>query len=135
MPSHTEEFGEAELRRIGRVKQINHPVPPAFGPELISFFKQSVQKRQTKLSQIAKCWAHLVPEMLNNHCSLEGLNRGTLTVIVDSASHLYELKQLLLAGLMDQLLLACGSAGLRKITLKKGQWYEGDSGTDRKLKF
>ena len=45
---------------------------------------------------------------------------GTLTVHVDSSAHLYELRQLLLAGLQDQLLLACAGNGLKKITLKRG---------------
>ena len=100
---------------------------------MISFFKQAVEKRHTKLSQIAECWGRLVPETLIEHCALESFSRGSLVVLVDSSSHLYELKQLLLAGLQQQILLACKSTGLRKITLKAGRWYEGD---DRgRLKF
>jgi|SRR5580658_8117592 hypothetical protein len=104
------------------------------GEEMVDFFKQSVQKRQGKLERIAECWSLLVPPLLSDHCALEGLSRGTLTVIVDSSSHLYELKQLLLAGLEDQLLLACRAAGLRKISLKPGRWYDSNGG-DRRLKF
>lgn len=129
----------ADLARLQRVKQSKPAVTAALGPEMISFFKQSVAMRHTKLSKIAECWAALVPETLNDHCALESLNRGSLAVIVDSSSHLYELKQLLLAGLEQQLLLACKSAGLRKITLKPGRWYDeggaGDGASDRKLRF
>jgi hypothetical protein len=57
-----------------------------------------------------------------------------LTVVVDSASYLYELKQLLLAGLERQLLLACKSAGLRKIVLRRGKWYDGE-GARKKIRF
>ena len=102
---------------------------------MVNFFKQSVQKRQTKLARIAECWAALVPESLSDHCAFDGLNRGTLTVVVDSSSHLYELKQLLLSGLQNQLLIACKAAGLKKINLKPGRWYEGDSPGERRLKF
>src|SRR5690349_6526532 len=102
---------------------------------MVGFFRQSVQKRQTKLSQIAACWEQLVPATLADHCSLESLTRGTLVVLVDSASHLYELKQLLLAGLQQQLLLACKAGGLRKISLKPGRWYESEEGQPRKLRF
>ncbi|MGB7156754.1 MAG: DciA family protein [Tepidisphaeraceae bacterium] len=128
---------DAELSRLQRVKQQSRPPTHApLGPEMVSFFKQSVSKRHTKLSKIAECWGALVPETLNDHCALESLSRGSLTVIVDSSSHLYELKQLLLAGLEQQLLLACKSAGLRKITLKPGRWYdEGGASGDRKLRF
>jgi hypothetical protein len=113
-----------DLARIHGFKTRDTTVGNPLGPELIGFFKQSVTKRQTKLVKIAECWEVLVPATLNDHCALESLNRGTLTVIVDSSSHLYELKQLLLAGLQDQLLIACKSAGLRKISLKPGRWYD-----------
>jgi hypothetical protein len=133
-PAAAQRRQQAELARTHRAKARPAYDANALGPELVGFFKQSVVKRQAKLCQIAGHWAGLVPATLDAHCALESLNRGTLTVIVDSSSHLYELKQLLLAGLQDQLLLACKASGLRKITLKPGRWYaDGDAG--RKLRF
>lgn len=130
-----ERGAERELERLCRVKQ-SRPAPSALlGPEMVTFFQQSVRKRQTKFSQIAECWSRLVPRTLADHCALESLSRGTLLVLVDSASHLYELKQLLLAGLQQQLLLACKSAGLRKIALKPGRWYDATDEQSRKLRF
>jgi hypothetical protein len=126
---------EDALARLARVKALPPAVPDPIGPELISFFKTSVQKRQTKLEKIADCWSQLVPELLNEHCALEGFTRGTLTVLVDSASHLYELRQLLLAGLEKQLLTACAGAGLKKVALKRGRWYDGDGADDRRVRF
>src|SRR5450432_562896 len=123
-----------DLSRLHRAKQTELPVVFSLGPEMLHFFKHSVEKRQTKFSKIGQCWAQLIPETLLDHCSLESFQAGTLKVIVDSSSHLYELKQLLLAGLQQQLLIACKSAGLRKITLKAGRWYDGD-GHDRKIRF
>ena len=73
----------------------------------------------------------LVPEKLAEHCALESLHRGALVVMVDSASHLYELKQMMLGGLENQLKLACSSAGLRKVTLKPGRWYVSAAGQQR----
>ncbi len=113
-----------QLQRLQKVKQSGPAATPKLGGEMVSFFKQCVTKRQTHLGKIAEAWGTLVPETLSDHCSLESLSRGTLTVIVDSSSHLYELKQLLLAGLQQQLLLACKSAGLRKIALRQGRWDE-----------
>lgn len=126
--------GEAALHRLQKVKQIDHPKPVALGPEMIQFFKQGIEKRHAKFGGISECWSRLVPEMINEHCCLESFHRGTLTVIVDTAAHLYELKQLLLAGLQKQLLTACKSAGLRRIALKRGTWYDGDPGAG-KLRF
>jgi len=124
-----------ELERLHRVKQSARAPHAHLGPELLSFFKHSIEKRQTKLSKISECWAKLIPETLLEHCALEGFHVGTLKVIVDSSSHLYELKQLLLAGLEKQIMLVCKPAGLRKITLKRGRWYDGDSPRERKIRF
>src|SRR5258708_26064835 len=128
---------EAELKRVERVKRSDVNYASPLGEEMVDFFQHSVQKRQTKISKLAECWAQLVPETLSEHCALESLNRGTLTVLVDSASHLYELKQLLLAGLQQQLLLACKGGGLRKIALKPGtfHFHECDSATRRLRPF
>jgi hypothetical protein len=115
---------EAELARLNRVKQVSRKPADALGPELLTFFKQSVEKRHAKFGKIADAWTTLVPVTLVEHCALESFARGTLAVVVDSSSHLYELKQLLLAGLERQLLLACGSAGLKKVALKRGSWYD-----------
>jgi len=124
-----------QLRRLQQYKSRDTTVGVPLGEELISFFKQSVAKRQTKLAKIAESWVALVPPMLSDHCSLESLNKGTLAVLVDSSSHLYQLKQLLLAGLQDQLLLACRSTGLRKINLKAGRWYEAGDGDSPRPQF
>jgi len=125
---------ELELKRLHRVKQVKRPVMIALGPEMLSFFKQNVQKRQTKLGIIGECWSKLIPEQLLEHCALEGYSAGTLKVIVDSSSHLYEIKQLLLSGLQKQLIIACKSTGLKKISLKAGRWYEGE-GVHRRVRF
>jgi hypothetical protein len=123
---------DLELARLMKFKSHKPKAGDAIGPELISFFKQNVEKRQGKFAKIADAWNTLVPSTLLSHCALESFSRGSLAVIVDSSPHLYEMKQLLLAGLERQLLLACKSAGLKKITLKIGRWYEGDG---QKLKF
>ena len=122
-PAAAQRLQQADLARAHRAKARAPVAADPLGPELVGFFKHSVAKRQAKLCQIAGCWAVLVPPTLDKHCALESLHRGTLTVLVDSSSHLYELKQLLLAGLQDQLLLACKASGLRKVSLKPGRWY------------
>ena len=83
-----------------------------------------VNTRASYASDPAKSRGRLIPEPLLARCALESFHRGRLTVIVDSAPHLYQLKQLLLAGLEVQMLAACRGAGLRRITLKRGRWYD-----------
>jgi hypothetical protein len=118
------QFAEQELERLARYKRTDAPATAALGPELVAFYKNSVEKRQAKFGKIANYWNALVPPTLAEHCSLESFSRGSLTVLVDSASHLYELKQLLLAGLQQQLLMAAKSSGLQKISLKRGNWCD-----------
>lgn len=127
MPLPQPNFEFIKLQRLQKVKQSAPPPVPTLGGEMVTFFKQCVEKRQTKLGKIAGAWDALVPPMLSDHCSLESLSRGTLTVIVDSSAHLYELKQLLLAGVERQLIAACKTAGLKKVVLKPGRWYESDT--------
>ena len=122
---------ESELRRLASAKGAMPGVGVSLGHEVVQFFKQSVDKRQRKFGKIAKYWELLVPEKLAEHCALESLHRGSLTVMVDSASHLYELKQMMLGGLEKQLKLACPSAGLKKVLLKPGRWYEGQESSAR----
>ena len=125
----------ADLQRVHRVKQTAPKVTEALGPQLLAFFEKSVAKRQTKLAKVSECWCRLIPQTLCDHCALEGFVRGTLTVQVDSSSHLYELKLLLLAGIEEQLKLACRASGLRKIVLRAGRWYDGEAGGDRRIRF
>ena len=116
--------GDSQLRRLVAAKGAPKTTAPTLGAEVVQFFKQSVDKRQRKFGKIAHAWAQLVPEKLAEHCALESLHKGSLTVVVDSSSHLYELKQLMLAGLENQLKVTCPSANLKKVTLKPGRWYE-----------
>ena len=125
---------DSDFKRVARVKRTERTPAPAFGNDLVRFFKQSVQKPQNKFGTISECWATLIPATFLEHTALESFSKGTLTVLVDSSTHLYELRTLLLSGLQQQILLASKSAGLRKITLKHGRWYRGD-GADKRIQF
>jgi hypothetical protein len=114
------------LQRIQRFRQSTPKATPKLTDEFVNFFKQSVQKRQTKLGKIAEAWQAHIEEGLCEHCSLESLYRGTLVVVVDSSAHLYQLKQVLLSGVEKKLVASCKSAGLRKVQLKPGRWYKGE---------
>lgn len=112
------------LARLDRYKRRDVSVGSALGDEIVEQYHRQVEKRQSKLATLADVWCRLVPDSLLARCALESFHRGRLTVIVDSAPHLYELRQVLLAGIEAQLLLACRSAGLRKIVLKRGTWTD-----------
>ena len=125
---------QADLRRLSRVKRRDIASQETLGIDMVKFFKQSIQKPQKKLGSISECWSTLIPSTLIDHTALQSFTKGSLTVLVDSSSHLYELRTLLLSGLQQQILLACKSTGLRKINLKHGRWYEGD-GVQKRIRF
>ena len=111
----------AELRRLQRWKGTRAYAPHVLGEDAIALFNTDIKKRHLKFGRLSEAWETLVPAMFQPHTYLASFARGTLTVHVDSSAHLYELKQLLLAGLEDQILLACRGESLKKITLKRGR--------------
>jgi len=126
---------ESTFRRMARHKQTVHAKFETLGADLIAFFKKDIQKKQARFGNVATVWEQLIPSTLVDHTCLETFHAGTLKVLVDSSSHLYELKTVLLSGLEKQILLACKSQGLRKITLKLGRWYDGDDVQTRRVTF
>ena len=111
----------AELRRLQRWKGARPYHPHVLGEDAIALFNTQIKKRHARFGKLSEAWEALVPAMFQPHTYLASFARGTLTVNVDSSPHLYELKQLLLAGLVDQVLLMCAGSGLRKIVLKRGR--------------
>ena len=116
-----EQAETAELKRLQRWKTTRAYTPHVLGQDAIDLFNDQIKKRHAKFGKLAEAWETLVPAMFQPHTYLATFSRGTLSVNVDSSSHLYELKQLLLSGLEDQLLLACRGQGLKKIAIKRGQ--------------
>jgi len=112
---------EAELRRLQKWKGRRPYAPPLLGESAVELFDREIRRRRERFGALSEAWDKLVPSTFQPHTHLASFVRGTLTVCVDSSPHLYELKQLMLAGLEDQLLLACRAAGLRKIALKRGR--------------
>jgi hypothetical protein len=125
---------EAELRRLTRAKLTSRPPASTISADVVSIYSQTV-KRTRKLGGIGDIWTQMVPLHLVEHCTIEGLVRGTLTVRVDSSPHLYQLKQLLLAGLQDQLVVACRGCSLKKIVLRAGSAPGAEKVDDRRMDF
>lgn len=110
----------AQLQRLAKWKSRAKYDAPLLGEEAIVLFNKQIRKRQAKFGSLSEAWDQIVPPQLSDHAYLASFVRGTLVVLVDSSSHLFELKQLMLAGMEEQLLVACRGCGLKKITLKRG---------------
>ncbi len=83
-------------------------------------FKREVAKPFKQLEELAELWVELVPTHLAQHTRLEGLQRGVLRVVVDSAARHYELDRLLRGGLMRELTRRHKSAALRQVKVRVG---------------
>ncbi len=66
--------------------------------------------------------------------ALEGLHRGSLTVLVDSAPHRFQLRTLLDGGLKRQIQARFGGA-LNRIRVMPGQFYSVDVSGRRRYQF
>lgn len=125
---------DAKFVRMSQCKTTPARETPLIGESLVKFYKGTVQ-RTRKFAGIGEVWETLLPPELNEHCCLDSFRAGTLVVLVDSSSHLYQLKQLLLGGLQKKLLELCRPQGLKKINLRPGRWYAGEGEGDRAMVF
>jgi hypothetical protein len=135
MQPFTEPDSLRNLHRLHKHKQVHHAQIKTLGVDLVVFFKKDIQRKQTRFGQIADVWQHFIPETMIEHTCLESFHAGTLKVLVDSSSHLYEMRLVLSSGLEKQIIAACRGAGLRKITLKLGRWYDGEEPNQRRVNF
>ena len=86
---------------------------------------KKIAKLAQQLGHISQIWDTLVPEEIKVHTALESLQRGILTVMVDSASHRFQLQMLLKSGLLNQIRSEFKGA-LNKIRLVPGQFSTTD---------
>ena len=89
---------------------------------LDKFVRREVAPRQKKLGRLGQAWRELLPEELLKHTCLENLYRGTLRVLVDDASSLFELNQIK-EELLDQLREFCPNVAPDQIRFVRGHWY------------
>ncbi len=121
---------DAQLRTVWRQRQFNDRAAHISQP-LGVLTRHILAKRVRQLSSLASVWDEVIPAAIRNHTALEGFSRGTLTVLVDSAPHRFQLQMLLDGGLMGEMRRRFSGA-IDKIRLVAGQFYSVDlSGASR----
>jgi len=78
-----------------------------------------VSPRQARFGSVVESWQQLVPVEFACHCRLVELTAGTLKVMVDSPSYMYEM-QLCRSALLSELQRECPRARIRKIAIAVG---------------
>ncbi len=69
-----------------------------------------------RTDSLVEALSTLLPPGLAAHCQLGGISGGSIKLLVDGASYMYEL-QLCKVELLDQLQRLCPGAGLRRIQI------------------
>jgi len=111
---------DAQLQTVWQQRQFGDLAVPLAQP-LAIFMKHFLAARVRKLGRLAEIWDLLVPQEIREHTALEAFSRGVLTVIVDSASHRYQLRMLLDGGLKRDI-QARFPGPLNKIRLTPGRF-------------
>jgi hypothetical protein len=117
-------MNDAQLRTVWQQRQYNDRLTPLAQP-LGMLMKHTLGKRVRQIGKMAEIWDEVVPDGILEHTALESLNRGVLTVMVDSSSHRFQLETLLRGGL-QRLIQDRFPGSLNKIRLVPGQFASVD---------
>jgi hypothetical protein len=124
---------DRQLRTAWQNRQRPDPTTPLGGP-LAMLMQHTLRKRVRQLGELAGAWDEIIPEEFRQHTALESFARGTLTVLVDSAPHRYQLEMLLRGGLL-RLLTQRFSGALNRVKLVPGQFYSVDVEGNPRFRF
>ena len=89
------------------------------GEILIELMDGQVSPRQARFAAVAELWRELLPEELARHCKIAGISGGQLSVVVDSPSHMHELR-LCSVELLEELQQRCSRARIERIKIIAG---------------
>jgi len=84
------------------------------GDTLSELMENRISPRYARYSSVIELWGRLLPAELSRHCKLADISEGQLKVLVDSPSHMHELR-LCNSELLGELQKQCPKARIRKI--------------------
>jgi hypothetical protein len=82
--------------------------------DLVSTFVQRLAPAEGRYDSVAQALAGLLPASLDAHCRVGSLSNGSLKLLADGSSYLFEL-QLCKAVLLRELQRLCPGAKVRRI--------------------
>ena len=112
---------DAVLQTVWQQRQRRDRITPLAKP-LGQLMNNTLAKRVRQFSSLAAVWDEVIPASIRDHTALETFHHGTLTVIVDSASHRFNLRTLLSGGLLREIQARCPQP-INKVRLVPGQFY------------
>src|ERR1035437_3099524 len=91
---------DSQLRNVWSNRQPRNRITQLLEP-MEQLVKYRLAKRVKQIGQLAAIWDECIPDFVREHTALVRLQRGVLTVAVDSAPHRYQLQMLLQNGLLQ----------------------------------
>jgi Dna[CI] antecedent DciA-like protein len=89
-------------------------VEPCRIGEVVAGFVESLERVPVRCDSVTEALEGLLPPPMRGHCRLGEISGGSIKIVVDSASYMYEL-QLCKAELLEELRRVCPGAGVRRI--------------------
>lgn len=102
------------VRSYGKNVTIDAPAEPCTMGEALGGFVQRLAPVHTSSQSVGEAWNTILPQNLRAHCRIEAISGGSLKVVADAASYMYEL-QLCKDELLLELQRLCPGAGLRRM--------------------
>jgi len=115
---------DAVLQTVWQQRQRPDHIIPLAQP-LGLLMNKTLAKRVRQLGALATVWDEVIPASIREHTALESFHNGTLTVMVDSASHRFKLRTLLSGGILREIQARCPQA-INKVRYVLGQFYSVD---------
>lgn len=84
--------------------------------DAIGDFVERLAPLHARCESLTQAWETVLPATLRQHCRIESTTGGSLKVVVDAASYMYEL-QLCKGELLAELQRLCPGAAVRRIVL------------------
>ena len=82
--------------------------------EVVAGFVEALERVPVCCDSVTRALEGLLPPAMRGHCHVGEISGGSVKIVVDSASYMYEL-QLCKTELLEELQRLCPGAGLRRI--------------------
>jgi len=89
------------------------------GDTLSELMEGRINPQQDRFGAVAEVWRRLLPVELCRHCRIADITGGSLKVLVDSPSYLYELR-LCTSELLGEIQQQCPQVRIKKIKFTVG---------------
>ena len=104
------------MRWQRKSSMVDRMADPSKMAEALEGFVERLAPVHTNANSITEAWDMILPPNLRQHCRVGAITGGTVKVVADAASYMYEL-QLCKDELLAELRRLCPGAGVRRLQI------------------